>query len=94
MLNLNHLRTFHHAARFQNFSVAARNLFVTQPAITAHIKLFEEFCNFELFQKKGRKMYLTDEGKTIFKFTSSIFEQDQDLERVIYDMRKQHTKII
>lgn len=88
MLNFNQLRTFHQAAKSLNFTVAGKNLFVSQPAVTAQIKLLEEFCNLDLFAKKGRRIYLTDEGKTIFKYTSKIFELEQDLEKTIYDLQK------
>lgn len=89
MLNFNQLRTFYQAARYLNFSVAAKNLFVSQPAVTAQIKSFEEFCKLNLFEKKGRKMHLTDEGQTIFRHSTEIFEREQDLEKIIYDLRKQ-----
>lgn len=88
MLNFNQLRTFYHAAKSLNFTIAAKNLFVSQPAVTAQIKLFERFCKLELFKKKGRRIYLTDEGKTIFRYTSKIFELEQDLEKTIYDLKK------
>ncbi|NIS61364.1 MAG: LysR family transcriptional regulator [Proteobacteria bacterium] len=88
MLNFNQLRTFHQAAKSLNFTVAGKNLFVSQPAVTAQIKLFEEFCNLDLFAKKGRRIYLTDEGKTIFKYTCRIFELEQGLEKTIYDLQK------
>jgi DNA-binding transcriptional LysR family regulator len=56
--------------------------------VTAQIKLFEEFCGLNLFEKKGRRIYLTDEGKTIFKYTSKIFDLEQNLEKTIYDLQK------
>ena len=58
MLNLNQLRTFYQVAKSLNFSVAAENLFVSQPAVTKQIKNFEEFCNLKLFRKKRAKIQL------------------------------------
>ena len=66
MLNFNQLRVFHQAAKNMNFTEAAKKLYITQPAVTAHIKLFEDFCNLKLFQKRGRNIYLTDEGKALY----------------------------
>jgi len=88
VLNFNQLRAFYHAAKSLNFTIAAKNLFVSQPAVTAQIKLFGQFCKLDLFKKKGRRIYLTDEGKTIFRYTSKIFELEQDLEKTIYDLQK------
>lgn len=83
MINLNQLRTFYHVAKSLNFSVAAENLFVSQPAVTKQIKCFEEFCNLKLFRKKRGKFYLTDEGKKIFVYASRIFELERQLEETI-----------
>jgi DNA-binding transcriptional LysR family regulator len=83
MINLNQLRTFYHVAKSLNLSVAAENLFVSQPAVTKQIKCFEEFCNLKLFRKKRGKFYLTDEGKKIFAYASRIFELERKLEVTI-----------
>jgi DNA-binding transcriptional LysR family regulator len=83
MLNLNQLRTFYQVAKSLNFSVAAENLFVSQPAVTKQIKRFEAFCNLELFRKKRGKIYLTDEGKKVFVYASRIFELERQLEETI-----------
>lgn len=88
VLNLNQLRTFHQAAKSLNFTIAGKTLFVSQPAVTAQIKLLEEFCKLNLFEKKGRSIHLTDEGKTVFKYTTRIFELEEDLEKIIYDLQK------
>ena len=87
MLNLTQLRAFYQVAKSLNFSIAAENLFVTQPAVTKQIKLFEEFCNLKLFGKKRGKVYLTDEGKKIFSYGSRIFELEQQLEKMISGLR-------
>ncbi|MFH0814409.1 MAG: LysR family transcriptional regulator [Pseudomonadota bacterium] len=88
MLNLNQLRVFHQVARSLNFTIAAKNLFVSQPAVTAQVKLFEKLCNLELFRKKGHQIVLTDEGQTIFRYASKIFELEREMEQVIEDLRK------
>jgi DNA-binding transcriptional LysR family regulator len=87
MVNFNQLRVFHQAAKNMNFTEAAKKLYITQPAVTAHIKLFEEFCNLKLFQKRGRKIYLTDEGKTIYDYTRKIFEYEKEIENLIDDLK-------
>ena len=59
MLNLNQLRIFYHAAKHLSVTKAARELCVTQPAVTAQVKLFEKSCALKLFKKKGRNIFLT-----------------------------------
>ncbi len=86
MINFNHLRIFFHAARNQNFTRAAKELFITQPAVSAQIKGLEEACDLVLFKKRGRKVYLTEEGKILFKYVRRLFEYEQEIENVIEDM--------
>jgi len=88
MLNFNQLRIFYHAARNLNFTAAARDLFITQPAVTAQIKLLEEHCELKLFRKKGRGVYLTDEGQTLFQYTKHIFDYEKEIEFAIEEMRQ------
>jgi DNA-binding transcriptional LysR family regulator len=88
MLNFNQLRIFYHAAKNLNFTAAARDLFITQPAITAQIKLLEEHCELKLFRKKGRGVYLTDEGQTLFDYTKHIFDYEKEIELAIEEMRE------
>ncbi|MGD8880681.1 MAG: LysR family transcriptional regulator [Desulfobacterales bacterium] len=60
MINLNQLRAFHQVAKCQNVSRTARHLFVSQPAVTDRVKLFEDSCGLKLFKKMGRNLYLTE----------------------------------
>ena len=88
MLNFNQLRAFYHAAKSQNFTQAARELFITQPAVTAHIKSLESVCNLALFKKKGRKLYLTYEGRILYDHVCKIFEYEKTIEKAINGMLK------
>lgn len=88
MLNFNQFRVFYYAAKNLNFTAAAGELFITQPAVTAQIKAFEEFCNLRLFKKKGRKIYLTDEGRALYAYAAKIFKFEKEIEAVIDDMRE------
>jgi DNA-binding transcriptional LysR family regulator len=88
MMNLNQLRVFYEAARTGSFTSAARKLCITQPAVTAQIKTFEDQCNLKLFKKKGRSLYLSDEGSTLYEYTRRIFEYEKEVEDVIEEMRK------
>jgi DNA-binding transcriptional LysR family regulator len=87
MINLNQLRVFYHAAKLQNFTRASEELCITQPGVTAQVRLFEETCNLVLFKKKGRRVYLTDEGKALYEYARKIFELEKDLEGAIEDLR-------
>jgi DNA-binding transcriptional LysR family regulator len=88
MINLNQLRAFYQAAKCQNVSVAAKRLFVSQPAVTAQVKLFEDSCGLRLFKKKGRNLILTDEGKTLYNYAKKIFEYEKKIEDAVEQMKE------
>ena len=88
MLNFNQFIVFYHAAKHLNFTVAASELFITQPAVTAQVKSFEEACNLKLFKKRARRVYLTDEGRILFDFAERIFKYEKEIENTIDDMRE------
>ena len=71
-----------------NFTAAAKDLFITQPAVTFQVKSFEEYCNLKLFKKRGRKIYLTDEGKTLYEYAEKIFRYEKEIENIIDEMRE------
>jgi LysR family transcriptional regulator, low CO2-responsive transcriptional regulator len=89
MLNINQLRAFYHAAKSLSFSAAAEDLFVTQPAVTKQVKLFEEFCNLKLFKRRKSRLYLTDEGKKVLVYASRIFELEKQLEDALSAIQNQ-----
>jgi DNA-binding transcriptional LysR family regulator len=88
MINLNQLRIFYYAAKNLNFTAAANDLFITQPAVTFQVKSFEEYCNLKLFKKKGRKIFLTDQGKTLYEYAEKIFQYEKEIENAIDEMRE------
>jgi DNA-binding transcriptional LysR family regulator len=88
MLNFNQFRVFYYAAKNLNFTTAAGELFITQPAVTSQVKSFEAFCNLKLFKKRGRRLYLTDEGKSLYSYAVKIFKYEKEIENVIDDMRE------
>jgi len=88
MINLNQLRVFYHAARFLSFTAAANKLCITQPAVTAQVKSFETYCSLPLFFRKGRKVYLTDEGSALYDYAAKIFECENELESAIEELRQ------
>jgi DNA-binding transcriptional LysR family regulator len=88
MLNFNQFRVFYYAAKNLNFTAAAGELFITQPAVTSQIKSFEEFCSLKLFKKRGRRIYLTDEGKSLYAHAAKIFKYEKEIEHIIDDMRE------
>lgn len=63
-----------------NFSKAADELFISQPAVTNHIKELENRLNIALFERKGNRVYLTRAGKLTYNHLKGIKQQYQEME--------------
>jgi len=88
MINFNQLRVFYQAAKCLNFTVAAKKLYITQPAVTVQVKFFEAYCNLKLFNRRGRRIYLTDEGNTLYEYAKRVFEYEKEIEDAIEDLKE------
>ncbi|MET0364344.1 MAG: LysR substrate-binding domain-containing protein [Sphingobium sp.] len=62
---LSAVRVFEAAARLEHFSAAARELGLTQAAVSYQIRLLEERLGVSLFQRSGRRVTLTDRGRVL-----------------------------
>lgn len=67
------LKVFFTVAKYQSFTKAADALFITQPAITKHIKLLEADLGIRLFERKGSYIFLTPAGEILNKYAKEIF---------------------
>jgi DNA-binding transcriptional LysR family regulator len=63
-----------------SFSKAAEALFISQPAVTKHIKELESKLNSALFERKGNKVYLTKAGKLAYLHLKQIKQRYHELE--------------
>lgn len=66
------LETFITVAETKNFTKAANILNMTQPAISHHIRLLEEYYGVRLIEKKNKIMELTEPGKILYKYAEEI----------------------
>ena len=78
------LRVFYTVAKRLNFSRAAEELFITQPAVTKHIRELEKHFKISLFERSGNKqVILTVAGQNLLQYTEQLFSIYRDME---YDM--------
>jgi LysR family transcriptional regulator, transcriptional activator of the cysJI operon len=66
------LRVFRTVARHLNFSRAADELFLTQPAITQQVKALEEEIGISLFDRSGGRISLTRAGKVLLSYAEKM----------------------
>lgn len=84
--NLSQYRIFYAVARAGNISKAAKELYISQPAISKSISKLEDSLNTTLFTRNSRGVQLTEEGQVLFEHTQAAFEElnigEQELKRI------------
>ncbi|WP_116474154.1 LysR substrate-binding domain-containing protein [Zobellella maritima] len=68
---LNSLMVFEAAARTLSFTQAAKELHVTQAAVSKQIKFLEQHLDFALFERHGRKVSLSSRGEKLLQKVST-----------------------
>jgi len=78
-LNYHHLRYFQAVAKEGGVRQAAERLHVSQPSISAQIKLLEESLGASLFRRQGRANVLTEAGQVALRYADEIFNLGNEL---------------
>jgi DNA-binding transcriptional LysR family regulator len=67
------LKVFHTVAKRLSFTKAATDLFITQPAVTKHIKELELYFKVQLFERGGNQIKLTRQGEVLLQYSEQLF---------------------
>jgi LysR family transcriptional activator of nhaA len=78
-INYNHLRYFWYVAHEGHLTNAAKALNISQSALSVQIKTLEAQLGHELFERRGRKLLLTEAGRMVLDYADSIFQSGEDL---------------
>jgi DNA-binding transcriptional LysR family regulator len=95
-LEIKYLQYFIEVTRTGNFTSAAENLFITQPALSRIIKSMEDELDTQLFIRTRKKLILTDAGHALKKHTLEIQKHLQQLDEELDQMsmlEKRHIRI-
>lgn len=71
-MDIDLLKTFLEVHRTRHFGQAAENLFVSQSAVSARIKLLEDTLGVPVFTRKRRDIQLTPMGKKLLRYAENI----------------------
>jgi DNA-binding transcriptional LysR family regulator len=82
-LTLRQLKVFESVARNLNFTRAAQELFLTQPAVSMQVKQLEESLGVALFEQLGKRIHLTDAGREVLGYARTVTQQLDELEGVL-----------
>ncbi|PZR72104.1 MAG: transcriptional activator NhaR [Chthoniobacterales bacterium] len=78
-LNYHHLRYFWTVARKGGVRKAAEELHVSQPSISAQLRLLEESLGEKLFKRTGRTLVLSEMGELVLTYADEIFSSGREL---------------
>lgn len=84
-INYHHLIYFKEIAAQGSISKASIILSVGQPALSSQLKNLEEYLGVKLFERKKRKLFLTDPGKVVLEYANKISSLGQELIQVVDD---------
>ena len=87
-MNLNQLKIFYLAAKKRNLSLAAEELYITQPAVTKGIQRLQEFYDMKFVDHIGKQLVLTDAGEVLYEIAEKIFELESKAEESIRDFQQ------
>ena len=85
--------TFLCAARLLNFTKAAAELGITQPAVSQHIRCLEEHYHTSLFCLKGKKVFLTPQGQHLYQSLTTIRNDELLLQKELSAIASQKKPI-
>ena len=81
------LELFESVARNSSFTRAAEESYLTQPAVSTQIKQLEDEVGTPLFERLGKKIFLTEAGREMYEFSRSIAKKFDDVSTVLSEMK-------
>jgi len=82
-LNYHHLFYFWTVARAGSIAKASAELRLAQPTISNQLKTLENNLGVKLLERQGRRLVLTDVGRTVLKYADDIFRTGRELQRAV-----------
>lgn len=84
-INYHHLNYFRVIASEGSISKAAEKLKIGQPTLSAQLKQFEDTIGIQLFERKHKKLILTESGNLALEYANEIFKMGGELLEVLHD---------
>ncbi|MBF1017222.1 MAG: LysR family transcriptional regulator, partial [Lachnospiraceae bacterium] len=78
-MNLKQIEAFVKVANNRSFSQTAKELYLTQPTISAHISALEEELGVQLFVRTTKGVRVTEEGKKLYLYARQMTELEENI---------------
>lgn len=92
-MNFKQLEAFVGVAKYKSFSRAAKELYLTQPTISAHITALEKDLNARLFVRNTKEVELSEDGLELYEYAKKILEIEDEI-AIHFKMKDNHNKTI
>jgi DNA-binding transcriptional LysR family regulator len=83
MFDLERLRIFIYASENMSFSAAAKELHLTQPTVSHHIKTLEKEIGQKLFDRSAGSLTLTEAGKLLLPWARKLIRESYELQKMM-----------
>lgn len=80
-MNLKQLEAFVYVADSRSFSKAAKDLYLTQPTVSAHIAALEKELNARVFVRNTKEVGLSESGQKLYKYAKKMIELERTIEQ-------------
>lgn len=93
-MNLKQLEAFVCVSERRSFSKAAKELFLTQPTVSAHISSLEKELDARLFVRNTKEVDLSEDGKKLYDYARQIVDLEYKIEYVFSGEKEQEQQCI
>lgn len=93
-MNLKQLEAFVKVTEGRSFSKAAKELFLTQPTISAHIASLEKELNTRLFVRNTKEVSLSEDGTVLYEYAKQMVELERKIEYAFLHEEKMRRSVL
>lgn len=93
-MNLKQLEAFVYVAEGGSFSKAARELYLTQPTVSAHVSALEKELNVRLFIRNTKEVRLSEDGEGLYEYARQMIDLENKIKEVFLENAKKDKKFI
>lgn len=93
-MNIRKLEIFYKTAKCLNMSQVAKDMYISQPSISQCISEIESEIDTKLFDRIGKKLYLTHEGKIFYEYTRRILNIYEEGINVVRSSKSNKGKLV
>lgn len=86
-VTLRQLKVFEAVARHLGYTRAAEELHLSQPAVSMQIKQLEDSIGLPLFERLGKKIYLTEAGTELYRCSTSISQELDGVKGILENLK-------